>query len=87
MGRTRILPLAMAAAVLAASIGLGACGDGGNDKKSFDLTIGDIVPLTGDLSPYGPPGRKAADLAVDEINKAIKQANVDQTVKIQHEDE
>jgi branched-chain amino acid transport system substrate-binding protein len=86
MGRTRILPLAIASAVLAASVGLGACG-GGDEKASFDLTIGDIVPLTGDLSPYGPPGRKAADLAVDQINKAIKQANVDHTVKIQHEDE
>src|SRR5687768_5535439 len=86
LGKTRILPIVIASVVLAASIGVGACG-GGDDKASFDLTIGDIVPLSGDLSPFGPPGRKAADLAVEEINKAIKQANVDHTVKIQHEDE
>jgi ABC-type branched-subunit amino acid transport system substrate-binding protein len=86
MRRPRGLPIAMAAGVLALSVGVAACGDGGGDEN-FDLTIGDIVPLTGDLSDFGPPGRKAADLAVDEINKAIKQANVDQTVKIQHEDE
>jgi branched-chain amino acid transport system substrate-binding protein len=85
--KAKVLPLLAAATVLAASIGLGACGGGDDNKASFDLTIGDIVPLTGDLSPYGPPGRKAADLAVQEINKAIKAANVDQTVKVQHEDE
>jgi ABC-type branched-subunit amino acid transport system substrate-binding protein len=80
------MPLLVASAVLATSLGLAACG-GSDDNGKFDLTIGDIVPLSGDLSPYGPPGRKAADLAVDEINKAIKQANVDQTVQVQHEDE
>jgi branched-chain amino acid transport system substrate-binding protein len=83
--RAKILPIAVASAILGASVGLAACG--GDDKASFDLTIGDVVPLTGDLSPFGPPGRKAADLAVQEINKAIKEANVDHTVKVQHEDE
>jgi ABC-type branched-subunit amino acid transport system substrate-binding protein len=84
--RARVLPLAIATIVLAASIGLGACGGGDNNGK-FDLTIGDIVPLTGALSDFGPPGRKAADLAVAQIRKAIKADNLDQTVKIQHEDE
>jgi len=86
--KARVLPLLIAAAVFATSIGLAACGDdngGGNAK--FDLTIGDIVPLTGDLSDFGPPGRKAADLAVQQIKKAIQQGNLDQTVKVQHEDE
>jgi branched-chain amino acid transport system substrate-binding protein len=73
--------------VLGATVGLAACGGDGGGKAKFDLKIGDIVPLTGALSPYGPPGRKAADLAVDEIRKAIKQANVDETVTIKHEDE
>jgi branched-chain amino acid transport system substrate-binding protein len=82
-------PVLVAAAVLAATIGVAACGDdgGGGGEASFDLKIGDIVPLTGDLSPFGPPGRKAADLAVQEIRKAIKQAGVEHTVTIQHEDE
>ena len=39
---------------------------------SLDLTIGDLVPLTGDLADYGPPGEKAANLAVDQINAAIR---------------
>jgi ABC-type branched-subunit amino acid transport system substrate-binding protein len=80
------MPLTIAIIVLAASVGLGACGGGDNNGK-FDLTIGDIVPLTGALSDFGPPGRKAADLAIAQIRKAIKADNLDQTVKIQHEDE
>jgi ABC-type branched-subunit amino acid transport system substrate-binding protein len=86
--RFRFGPVLVAAALLAAVVGIAACGDdddGGN--ANFDLKIGDIVPLTGDLSPYGPPGRKAADVAISEIRKAIKEAGVDQTVTIQHEDE
>ena len=86
MRRAKIGPVVIAALVLAVSVGLGACGGGDNEGK-FDLTIGDIVPLTGALSDFGPPGRKAADLAVDQIQKAIKADNLDQTVKIQHEDE
>src|SRR5919109_1015604 len=80
-------PVLVAAAVLAATIGVAACGDdgGGGGEASFDLKIGDIVPLTGDLSPFGPPGRKAADLAVQEIRKAIKQAGVAHTVSIREQ--
>jgi ABC-type branched-subunit amino acid transport system substrate-binding protein len=83
----RLVPILAAAAVLGASLGVAACGGGGGGKAKFDLKVGDIVPLTGDLSPFGPPGRKAADLAGKQINKAIKQANVDETVTVQHEDE
>src|SRR5919109_1538465 len=69
-------------------MGLAACGGGGGGGKAkFDLKIGDIIPLTGDLADYGPPGRKAADLALDQIKKAIQQDNLDQTVTIKHEDE
>jgi branched-chain amino acid transport system substrate-binding protein len=87
--RLNIIPLTIAALVLAATISLSACG-GGNDgggKASFNLTIGDVVPLTGDLADFGPPGRKAADLAVEQIKSAIKKDGLDQTVTIKHEDE
>jgi ABC-type branched-subunit amino acid transport system substrate-binding protein len=88
--RFKIGPALVAAAVLVAMLGIAACGSsndnsGGNAK--FDLTIGDIVPLTGDLSDFGPPGEKAAKLAVQQIQQAIKQAGVDETVKLQNEDE
>ena len=68
-------------------MGIAACGDDGGGDAKFDMVIGDIVPLTGALADFGPPGRKAADLAGKEIDKAIQSANADQTAKVQHEDE
>jgi ABC-type branched-subunit amino acid transport system substrate-binding protein len=86
----------LAVGATAAVLGLAGCGDddgGGGGRNgqaggdvSFELTIGDIVPLTGDLSPFGPPGRKAADLAVAEIERAAREAGVDTTVSIRHAD-
>lgn len=77
--------------------GVAACGSSEEETTTaaapaggeapIDLTVGDIVPLTGDLADFGPPGRKAADLAGDEIQDAIKDAGVDHQVTIQHEDE
>ena len=83
------------AAGLVLVLGVAACGDdddsddgggGGGGETALDLTIGDSLPLTGDLADFGPPGQKAADLAVAEINAAIKEAGVDHTVKVVHED-
>ena len=88
----RVFPALIVA--LALSMVGAACGDddddggggGGGGEKSLDLTIGDSVPLTGDLADFGPPGRKAADLAIDEIRKAIREAGVDHKVTISHAD-
>jgi branched-chain amino acid transport system substrate-binding protein len=84
-------------ATIALGGGLVACGedeeeDGGGGaaqtapETSFDLVIGDLVPLTGDLSVFGPPGRKAADLAVDEIDTAVADVGSDIQVSIEHAD-
>jgi branched-chain amino acid transport system substrate-binding protein len=71
--------------------GLVACGDddddgggggGGGGDAALDLTVGNSVPLTGDLADFGPPGEKAADLAASEITKAIKEAGRDDTVEV-----
>jgi ABC-type branched-subunit amino acid transport system substrate-binding protein len=80
-----------AVAGLVLVLGVAACGDddddgGGGGEASLDLTIGDSIPLTGALSPFGPPGEKASDLAVAQINDAIQQAGVDHTVAVVHED-
>lgn len=61
-------------------------GGGEAPNASFDLTIGDLVPLTGDLSAFGPPGRKASDLAVQQINDAVQQAGAEINVEVQHAD-
>jgi ABC-type branched-subunit amino acid transport system substrate-binding protein len=88
---TKGLLVCFAGLVLA--LGVAACGDdddddggGGGGEASFDLVIGDSIPLTGDLADFGPPGQKAADIAVDQINTAIQEAGVDHTVEIVHED-
>jgi branched-chain amino acid transport system substrate-binding protein len=81
----------MTALVLA--LGLAACGDddddeggGGGGAAKLDLTIGNLVPLTGDLAPYGPAGEKAGELAVQQINAAVKQAGASDTVTLATED-
>jgi ABC-type branched-subunit amino acid transport system substrate-binding protein len=84
----RVVTLALA--VTGLSLGIAACGgddDGdGGGETSLDLVIGDSVPLSGDLADFGPPGQKAADLAIEQINSAIEEAGVDHTVDIVHED-
>jgi ABC-type branched-subunit amino acid transport system substrate-binding protein len=85
MRRLRLVLLAIG--IAGASLALTACGGGGGPgEKSFDLTIGDSLPLTGALADFGPPGQKAAEIAVGQINAAIKEDNLDQTVKLLNED-
>ena len=60
---------------------------GGGGETSLNLTIGDLVPLTGDLAAFGPPGRKAADLAVKQIQAAAKEAGAGHTVEMVHADD
>jgi branched-chain amino acid transport system substrate-binding protein len=88
---SRLKPVLFALVIAAGlSLGVAACGDdddGGGGEATLDLTIGDSVPLTGALAPYGPSGQKAADVAVEDvINPAIEEAGVDHTVNIVHED-
>jgi len=53
---------------------------------SFDQTIGVLLPLTGDLSPFGAPGRKAADLALSQLREGMRAAGVETTVALQSAD-
>jgi len=84
----------LALGALTAALGLAGCGGGDDDggttgggtTAGVELTIGDLVPLTGDISPFGPPGRKAADLAVEQIRAAAREAGVRTDVTVQHAD-
>ncbi len=71
----RLWVLVLAVGVAGASLALASCGGGGGTKG--ELTIGDLVPLTGDLSDFGPPGEKAANVAADQINKAADETGAD----------
>ncbi len=90
MRKIKLVLFALAVAGL--SLGVAACGDDDDDdgdgaaEASLDLVIGDSVPLSGDLADFGPPGQKAADLAIEVINEAIEESGADHTVEIVHED-
>lgn len=78
---TKLVRLAAVAA--ASALVLAACGGGDDDKSSDDktsaapaakgdgtLTVGTLLPSTGDLAFLGPPEFAGVDLAVKDINAA-----------------
>jgi ABC-type branched-subunit amino acid transport system substrate-binding protein len=80
---------AVAASVAALSLGAAACGDdsssdsgsgGGSGEDvssaSFDLQVGALLPQTGDLAIFAPPGEKAANLAAEEASKALEGTDI-----------
>jgi ABC-type branched-subunit amino acid transport system substrate-binding protein len=93
--RTKLTLIALSlGAVSLIGVAMG-CGDSEGDSAgastgakdvSFTMRIGDLVPLTGDLSVLGPAARKAADLAAEQINDAAGDAGVDATVEVEHAD-
>ena len=44
----------------------------GGEAPSFELTIGPILPLTGDLASFGPSQAEAARIAVDQIEQVLE---------------
>ena len=76
--------------------GRGACARGagrraGRDEKptgpqKLDLKIGNLLPLTGNLDPFGKPSQRAADVAAEEIRKAAAKAGARHTVRLQNVD-
>ena len=94
MKRIRLVLMTLAVAGL--SIGFAACGDDDSidhergehwgGETALDMTIGASLPLSGDLADFGPPGEKAADLALAEINAAIEEVGADHTIELVKED-
>src|SRR3954447_22575730 len=80
------------AAGLTIVLGLAACGGGGEDgngpgSKTLDLVIGNSLPLSGSSRSLGESGRKASELAVDQIEHATDSAGADHRVRIANEDQ
>ncbi len=86
----------LAAAALAAGA-VSGCGGSGSDTGGTgdaggaggdvgQLKVGVLVPLTGDLAPFGGPNADAAKLAADTVNEAAKAAGVDLTLSLKNED-
>lgn len=91
--------MAAALAALALSTGMIAAGCGDDDNATGtggdsaaaggdvgELKVGVLVPLTGDLSPFGGPASDAANLGAATVNQAAKDAGVDLTLALTTED-
>ena len=82
---------------MALSLGASACGSdnssggggdtsgggGGSGGLSEDLQLGALIPQTGDLSQFAPAGEKAANLAVEELNSALKESGSSGSVSLE----
>lgn len=69
------------------AVALAAAGCGGEDEEgaaavSLDLRVGNLVPFTGDLAPFGEPIDEAARIAAALANEAATEAGVDASVTI-----
>lgn len=83
---TRIKSILFALVVAGLPLVFAACGgdeeEGGGgagadvSNASFELTVGALVPLTGDLQQFGPPGQKAAELGVQEAQAALEGTDI-----------
>lgn len=87
-------PIAVLVALLAALAVL-AAGCGGDDDEagapaeeppveeiSVNLEVGNLIPFTGDLSPFGEPIDQAARIAAEVANEAAEEAGIDASVQI-----
>lgn len=90
----------MKAVVAVAAVGIGAvaagCGSSSSNTSSGsaggaggdvgDLKVGVLVPLSGDLSPFGKPNAQAAELAAKTVNAAATAAGVKLNMVLTTED-
>jgi branched-chain amino acid transport system substrate-binding protein len=80
----RTWALAAAAVVLAGVAAFAAAGAraGSTARCSFNLRIGDVLPFTGDLAAYGGNLDKAAKLAVNVQNAALRQLGLANRIRV-----
>jgi len=88
---TKVQLMCALAAAAALSLALSACGSSDDDGAAakggkLDLTVGALLPLTGEESQFGAPWKKATDLAGQQIVAAIEAADLDQSLEIISQD-
>ncbi|MFL5871302.1 MAG: ABC transporter substrate-binding protein [Solirubrobacterales bacterium] len=84
-----------ALAIAGLALAIAACNDDedtshsgtGPGEVSLDLTVADLIPLSGELQDFGPPADKAAEIAVDQIDDAIDEVGADHQVTLKTEDD
>jgi branched-chain amino acid transport system substrate-binding protein len=82
-GRHRSVTLAVALfAIVALAAGASASGTHRAATPSFQLRIGAILPLTGDLGSVGPSINASTQLAVDTINQALAQDGLSNSISV-----
>ncbi|MGE5748030.1 MAG: ABC transporter substrate-binding protein [Solirubrobacterales bacterium] len=90
-GRFDIHRVTMACAGLALALGLAACGGGGGGNgpgsKQLNLVVGNSLPISGNAKALGDSGEKASELAVDQIKKAVGEADAEHTLRVVSEDQ
>lgn len=90
-GRTHIQRVVSGSAFVAIALSLAACGGGGTGggpgSKQLDLVIGNSLPLTGISKDLGASGKKASQLALDQIKRAASEAGADHTVRLVQRDQ
>src|SRR5215210_4158528 len=83
--RPKTSRLVAAACCLIAILGLAACGGGGGGNEpgsvELNLVIGNLLPLHGPSRALGESGRKASDLAIEQLKAAIGETSSDHTVR------
>ncbi|HKH23483.1 MAG TPA: ABC transporter substrate-binding protein [Solirubrobacterales bacterium] len=84
--RPKTSRLVAAACCLIPILGLAACGGGGgggNEPGSVELNlvVGNLLPLDGPSRALGESGRKASDLAIEQLEEAIGETGSDHTVR------
>jgi ABC-type branched-subunit amino acid transport system substrate-binding protein len=87
-----LLAACVAAALIATAAGArsgesNSTAGSGAARKTINLKIGDVVPLTGPLSSFGPSFYKAAKMAVAMSNQAAKAAGYPMHISISEGDE
>src|SRR5262245_47407323 len=81
------------AATLTLALALSACGGGGSGSghgpgpTSLDLVLGNSLPLSGPSKTLGQSGRKASQLALEQIQRAAAMAGSDHHVRIVNADQ